>query len=241
MNLRAIMVSILRATRLNRPAHRLYYRFFHGFDSATRSTLQGLDMAFAKARELGTLAMGDYYEFGLFKGYSFYYAHRKARECRAEGLRFFGFDSFEGLPALRPEESGDGADFYQGQYACAYDAVCAELKRKGIDWDRTVLVKGYFNDSLTDALRAKHRMRPAVIALIDCDLYSSTADVLRFLDPLIVDRSILIMDDWNCYKGDDLKGQRKAFAEFLARRPDVTAEPIFAYGAWGQGFLIAIR
>jgi len=240
MTLREVVVKILRAARLNRLAHRLYYGHLHGFNSATRSTLEGLELAFQRAAKEGTLALGDYYEFGLFKGYSFWWAQKTATAHAASAMRFFGFDSFQGLPEVVDGPDATAGDFYQGQYSCSYDAVRASLDQKGIDWNRTVLVKGFFDKSLTPELREEHRMRPIAIALIDCDLYSSTADVLRFIEPLLMDRSILIFDDWNCYNRDDEKGQRKAFAELLQRRPELKAEPIFEYGSWGQGFMMRL-
>jgi hypothetical protein len=238
MKLRRFIVKCLHVTRLNRLAHRLYYSHVHGFNAATRSTLEGIDKAFARAQHAGTLAQGDYYEFGIFKGYAFWYAQQRANQYEATTMRFFGFDSFAGLPEVGGPDKTARDDFYKGQYACSYDAVRASLDRAGVDWDRTTLVRGFFNDSLTPGLCRKHRMRPIAIALIDCDLYASTVDVLRFIAPLVQDRSILIFDDWNCFDGDDARGQRKAFAEFLGRRTDLRAEPLFAYGSWGQAFCI---
>src|SRR5690606_7604139 len=89
----------------------------------------------------------------------------------------------------------------------------------GIDWERTFLVPGYYNESLTPELIAKHRLRRVGDALIDCDLYSSTVTVLDFLRPLIGDKTILIMDDWNCFDARDDRGQRRAMREFLEREP----------------------
>lgn len=238
MTLRKAAVSVLKATGLNRIAHVIYYRHVHGFNSATRSTLEGLDKAFAKAEELDLLSRGDYYEFGIFKGYSFWAAQQKANEAGATSMRFFGFDSFEGLPEVTegPDTSTD--DFYEGQYSCSYDAVYGALDEKGVDWDRTTLVRGFFDQSLTPELREQHAMKPIAIALIDCDLYSSTRDVLQFIEPLLAAESILIFDDWNCFNKDDQKGQRKAFRELRERRGDLTVEPLFEYGSWGAGFLV---
>eukprot|EP00959_Pyramimonas_sp_CCMP1952_P178768 3736722-Pyramimonas_sp.AAC.2 len=45
---------------------------------------------------------------------------------------------------------------------------------------RAKFVKGFYNESLTDAALAAHgrRMRPAVYVDVDCDLYVSTYQVL---------------------------------------------------------------
>lgn len=238
MKLRRLLVKGLQATRLNRIAHRLYYTYVHGFEAATKTTLEGIDKAFAHAQEQGTLDNGDYYEFGLFKGYSFWAAQKAANAHGARNMHFYGFDSFAGLPDVSGPDQTEKGDFYKGQYACAYESVRDALDRAGVDWNRTTLIPGYFNESLTPGLRDKHGMRDAVIALIDCDLYASTADVLRFLDPLIRDRSVLIFDDWNCFDGNNDKGQRRAFREYLARRTDLKPEPLFTYGSWGQAFVM---
>jgi hypothetical protein len=239
MTVRKIIVTLLKATRLNRIVHHLYYRHVHGFQSATMSTVEGLEKAFARAAALGTLGQGDYYEFGMFKGYSFLQAQKFAAAQGAKSLRFFGFDSFEGLPEVAEGPDATTDDFYQGQYCCSFDDVRASLDQGGVDWSRTVLTRGFFDQSLRPALREQHGMKPVVIALIDCDLYSSTVDVLRFIEPLLMDRSILVFDDYNCFNRVDDKGQRKALAELLARRPDLRVEPLFEYGSWGAVFQIS--
>ncbi len=238
MKLRKTVVAVLKALRLNRIAHTIYYRYVHGFNPATRSTLVGLDKAFTKAKELNLLSHGDYYEFGLFKGYSFWAAQKKAADMGATSMRFFGFDSFQGLPEVTEGPDASTDDFYQGQYACSYDEVHSALDRKGIDWQRTTLIRGFFDQSLTPEVRVQHAMKPIAVALIDCDLYSSTNDVLRFIEPLLADESVLVFDDWNCFNGDDDKGQRRALREMVARRKDCTVEPLFEYGSWGAGFLV---
>lgn len=238
MNPRQLAVRLLQATRLNRLAHRLYYNHVHGFDSASRSTVEAIQKSFDLAQQQGSLDGGDYYEFGLFKGYSFWSAQQKANACGAQSMHFFGFDSFEGLPEVTGPDKTERDHFYKGQYHCSYDTVRGSLDATGVDWSRTTLIRGYFNESLEDELHREHGMRPISIALIDCDLYSSTVDVLRFIDPLIQDQSILIFDDWNCFDGDNEKGQRRAFAEIIERRVDLRAEPLFEYGIWGKVFRI---
>lgn len=39
-----------------------------------------------------------YYEFGLFKGFSFWFAEKLSREYCNKDFKLYGFDSFEGLP-----------------------------------------------------------------------------------------------------------------------------------------------
>ncbi len=236
MTWRKFIVAMLQKTRLNRLAHRLYYTHVHGFSAATRPTTQGVEMAFEQARPSGLLGRGDYFEFGLFKGYSFWWAQQTAKKHEAGAMRFFGFDSFEGLPDVEGRDVTRNDDFYKGQYKCSYEQVRRSLDEGGVDWDRTFLTRGYFNESLKPELRRDLGMGRVAIALIDCDLYSSTVDVLAFIAPMLMEGTLLIFDDWNCFQEDNERGQRKAFAEFQQRHPHVRAEPVFRYGSWGQAF-----
>ncbi len=124
-------------------------------------------------------------------------------------MRFFGFDSFAGLP--RPEGiDATTEEFHEGDYRCDRQQVAASLTTYGFDWSRAELIAGFFDDSLRPALVQQHSMRPVAVALIDCDLYSSTVPVLRFLAPQLQDGSILLFDDWNCFGASDAHGQRRA-------------------------------
>lgn len=236
--LRPVVVKALQKTRLNRLAHRVYYTYVHGFDTANRAVLPALDRCLAEVeRRDGT---GDYYEFGIFKGYAFWYAQDAARRLGLDGMRFFGFDSFRGLPEVQGADATAEDVFYAGQYACSKDQVTRNLEARGVDWDRTFLVEGYFEASLTEETRSRLGMAPVAVALIDCDLYESTAQVLEFIRPLLQDHSILMFDDWNCFDADDSRGQRLAFREFLRSHPEVRAREWFAYGHYGQVFSVTL-
>ena len=235
---RRTTVALLQRTHLNKVAHRLYYRYVHGFASASPGLMPALDRCFAEAATRGTLQQGDYLEFGVFKGYAFWYAQQAARRYRAPRLRFFGFDSFNGLPEVENADHTAHNEFYRGQFCCSKQRVIDNLNTAGVDWTRTFLIEGYFEQSLTNDVRRRHGIEKAPIILIDCDLYSSTSQVLQFVAPMIMDQTIVLMDDWNCFNADNERGQRRAFREFLAGNPQLRAEPLFAYGPYGQTFLM---
>lgn len=235
--LRPLIVKFLQITGLNRTAHRLYYRYLHGFDTANKPTLPALEKALARAAEHGKTGLGDYMEFGLFKGFAFWYAQHTARNMGLADMRFFGFDSFAGMPEIAPEDATDHGEFYKGQFCCTKEAVTRNLDAKGVDWSRTALTEGYFDISLTPGLKQRHRMQKIAVALIDCDLFTSTRDVLLFIDDLLRDGSILMFDDWNCFAKDDNRGQRRAVREYLSERPWITLEHFFDYGAYGKVFI----
>lgn len=234
---RRAAVKVLHATRLNRIASDIYYRHFFGFRPASPGIEYGLTQVFDHAARLGALESGDYAEFGLFKGGSFHLAQRLADE-RGLKPRFFGFDSFEGLPEITGPDSTAHGEFRKGQYACTREELERNLTEAGVDWSRTVLVEGFFEDTLTDGLIAEHDIRRIGVAMIDCDLYSSTATVLCWLERLVGEGTILVMDDWNCFGGDEDRGQRRAMREFLTRNPHLRLEPLVSYGLNSQAFLL---
>lgn len=237
-SLRLTVVKLLQQTKLNKVAHKIYYNYFHGFNTATKEVVTAIEIAFQKAMKLGIANKGDYYEFGLFKGYAFWQAQRIANNYNLKNMKYFGFDSFRGLPKVQGEDETKEEVFYEGQYACSKDQVTKNLAAKGVDWRKTFLIEGFFEDSLNEQTKEKYQMGKVAIALIDCDLYSSTSEVLRFIKDLITRNTILIFDDWNCFDKNDEKGQRKAFREFLENNKQFTAEELFEYGIYGQVFLI---
>lgn len=234
---RLLAVKLMRALRVNKVAHHVYYRHLHGFDTANKYVLPALERCFERLGEPGSPISGDYMEFGVFKGYSFWYAQQVARRLNLRSMRFFGFDSFAGLPEPRGIDITADQHFYKGQFACSKAVVERNLDAKGVDWDRTFLIEGFFSESLTAKTRRKYGMKRVALALIDCDLYESTVQVLEFLEPMLDDGTVVLFDDWNAFDASDARGQRRALCEFL-RIGRWAAEPLLAYGHYGQVFVM---
>ncbi len=239
LSAREATIKILRVLRLDRFATRLYYRYFLGFDSPGKQDLPTvIRRCFRRAVESGITDRGDYYEFGVFKGYSFWQAHLAAGELGVEQMRFFGFDSFEGLPHFQGVDDIEDGPFYEGQFAWPLDLVKKELDKRGTDWERCFLIKGDFEITLSERTRSQYGMRKASVVLMDCDLYESASVALEFMKDIFVDGAILIMDDWNVFGPDMSRGERLALAEFTQKNPNWVAEPWFAYGLYGQVFVM---
>jgi len=237
-NIRLLIVKFLQLTKMNKLVHRIYYQYFHGFNAANKDVLPALEKCLKKSKDLGCFKEGDYYEFGIFKGFSFWFAQKKAKELGLENVRFFGFDSFEGLPTIEGVDKTRRNIFYRGQYSCSQKDVEKNLNKFGVDWSRTFLIKGFFTESLNERIKKQHKMDKIAIALIDCDLYSSTAEVLNFIKDMLSNKCILMFDDWNCFGKDNIRGQRKAFNEFLEKNNDFVAKPYFSYSLYGQTFFV---
>lgn len=106
---------------------------------------------------------GDYLEFGVFRGASFARAFKLIRQVYQERsldrsglhspvyraqvaqawnqMRFFAFDSFQGLPAPTGLDASS-SDFVEHQFASGLDDFVKNLKAKGVDMDKVVIVPG---------------------------------------------------------------------------------------------------
>ncbi len=181
--------------------------------------------------------IGDYLEFGVFNGATLSSVYQVFQEFGLDGVRFFGFDSFEGLPPEADHE--DEGLWFPGQCSCSVEVTMRFLTAHQVDWTRVFLIKGWFRDTLTPALTERYRMRKASLVMVDCDLYSSTVDCLRFVEPLIRDEAILIFDDWFAFQAAERNlGEKRAFEEFLGRHPEL--EPTELGGYYGHSLIFRV-
>ena len=180
---------------------------------------------------------GDYLEFGVFKGARLTQAYETAisfhkyitaakdpylRGMNAANLatmRFFGFDSFEGLPKAKDIDVFEGQEKWigEGSFSAALEQCKAGLPKKGITSGRIQLIKGWFNESLTDATKKSLGLESAAVVYVDSDYYESAVPALEFVTDLLVDGSILIFDDWFLFRGRSDRGEQRAFYEWQER------------------------
>jgi Macrocin-O-methyltransferase (TylF). len=184
------------------------------------------------------LAGHGYYEFGLFRGASLWFAEQISREYTGKSFYFFGFDSFRGLP--RPKLEIEAAVYRKGDFACSIGQVTENLKKYRADFARIRLYKGFFSPAHFARLarEQKKEFLPVSICLIDVDLYESTVPVLDFIAPYLVTGSLLLFDDFNQFGPDNQSGERRALLEFKARYPLFRAEHLFDYGREGVAFRV---
>ena len=188
---------------------------------------------------------GEYFEFGVYQGVSISRAIKantvwKGKTKKAYVERFFGFDSFEGLPVFQSEDHLDDYKvFYEGQFGdTSIEQVRDKIVAEGQSLEGVELFPGLFSDSLTsqhvtdrlDGVRA-------AIAHIDCDLSSSALDCLGFLDGRLADGTIILFDDWFCYRGRPDRGVNRAFSSWLSQSR-YTATEYFNYSWAGKAFIL---
>jgi hypothetical protein len=161
---------------------------------------------------------GNIVEFGVAEGHSTRSIRRALNATQWPQLvgprrTIFACDSFEGLP-----EKFERAEV--GTFACEPPKI------RGVE-----IVKGYFEDSLTDELA--RRVGVVAFASLDADLYSSTTTALDWLTPLLVNGSLLLFDE---YLGES-ESEKRAHDEWAVRtgvRTIKIAEFLRDPSGWGD-------
>jgi len=136
----------------------------------------------------------DYLEFGVWEGASLRYW---AELVPDPASRFYGFDSFGGLPE----------DWRKGQPKGTFD-LGGRAPR--FDDPRIVLVPGLFQQTLTPFLDSWKRERQLVVHL-DADIYSSTLFVLATLDRVVSTGDLVLFDDFS-----GARDEFRAFQDYRA-------------------------
>lgn len=176
-----------------------------------------------------------YLEFGCHSGRTFSAAINAAKFLQLNNMKFYAFDSFEGLPETKAEEDGF---FKTGSFCTSRrDFLSIVKKNTGLNLPDRCIVEGYFCNSLTSELQTS--MPKAGLVHIDVDLYSSTAEVLEFVKPLLVNGTLVLFDDYYAFPGGSLMGERRALTEFLDKNPGFEVEPWKSYSTFGQSFFIS--
>ena len=190
------------------------------------------EMAWKKLQNYNPI-LGDYLEFGVSRGHSMASMHRVVKRLKLDRVRLFGFDSFEGMPSSAAEE--DLGTWRPGQFASPIEETQEFLNKFKINWNRTHLIKGWFNDTLNDHTTKKFDIRKASVIMIDCDIYSASKTALNYSLPFITDYAVIFFDDWV----DDVTfGEYKAYAEFLDENNYLKSESLGTYEPTGRIFFV---
>jgi len=188
-----------------------------------RNQVAASHLASACGRGVLPCASWDLYEFGVFTGRSMRGLCLSLNESGVPFRRFWGFDSFVGLPAedaATERSSVSKAQWQPGSFSSSeilrqssYAALEAMLHRY-IQDSRVGFIRGFYNESLTPQIA--RGMRPALFVMIDCDLYLSTLTALDWLcrHRLIVNGTLIVYNDWD---PGGTGGERRAHNEVAAR------------------------
>lgn len=205
---------------------------------------------------------GDYLEFGVFVGGSFSRAYRGLSEAFLEAstpsawnnvpadcldrsqlwdrMRFFAFDSFEGLPSLRGVDT-QTRDFAEGKFSCSEVDFKRNVSAQGVQLERVVTVPGWFDETVNETTFKQYNIQQAAVVNIDCDLYESARTVLEGITPILAEGTVIIFDDWFNYRGNPELGEQRACREWLAAHPEIMLTEYQKEGPWRNSFIVGRR
>jgi O-methyltransferase len=185
------------------------------------------------------LKEGSYLEFGLYRGFSFWFAQQVGNTLAGKDFQYFGFDSFAGLP----DHSQDyiGGAWGPGVYAASLEEVTQYLKQYNATFSNLHLIKGWFSQQLFATWEKEFsNPRPSIIT-IDADVYEACREVLHFFYNYLQPGTIVLFDDFiNGYPSPDINnyGERKALKEFLLTHKDFKLAYLFPFGGHGYAFMV---
>lgn len=144
------------------------------FDYSRRDLLYG----FVNSEVLGKAPV-DYLEFGVAGGDSM----KKWLALNAcPGSRFYGFDTFEGLPEDWLDDRPRGSFSNKG--------VLPDFRD-----ERVRLVKGLFQDTLPGFLKW-YKPQNRLVVHVDCDLFTATLYALMTLNPFMPVGTVILFDEF---------------------------------------------
>ena len=153
-------------------------------------------------------------------------------------MKFYAFDSFEGLP--EPTSDTSVEIWRRGALTTTVEQFMGMVSKHGHYADGVRTVEGFYNESLTSNLQGEmiESGRKAMLINIDCDLYESAVPVFNFMEPLLQEGTVIYIDDlFAGYKGSPHKGVARAFLEFqrntrwkFLRHLDI--------GWWGRSYIV---
>lgn len=219
-----LIKKIFRQTGLLPFFYHKLNKILPSYESLNPANLKVLKKAFTEASN------GDYYEFGVYKGFSFWFAMQIADILNIKNTHFYGFDSFDGLPTpkgIDKEKLLNGTSFTRGNFTASKSFVNNFLVRYGANKENYDLIEGFYDESLNKSLLKKYKFKKASVILVDCDLYESTKTVLNFVTKLIQNNTIIVFDDWGITNKN--KGEKLAFREWSEANPKLFFEEYFSY------------
>jgi len=179
---------------------------------------------------------GDYAEFGCHGGMTIGLAYHESRRFGRPG-KLWAFDSFAGLPpqvGLQDEHP----EWIAGAMRTGLDEFHLICRYNRIPRSAYEVVPGYYEDTLADTSLGGGLPSNIALAYIDCDLYSSTLSVLKFLLPRLKHGMILAFDDYYCWSGTQVSGERRACAEIFADNHEWVLVPYHQFGWPGMSFVV---
>lgn len=182
---------------------------------------------------------GDYVEFGSCGATTFRFAFGESRKA---GIKphLWSFDSFKGLPPSA--DTNEHPLWTEGAMAMPIESFVRDCLNAGMTTDDFSVVEGFYSDTLApDVVARAAYPKDIALAYVDCDLYSSTKDVLGFLSTRLKHGMVIALDDYYCWWDRGVAGERVAFEEFKSAHPQYNFLPYMQIGWHGQSFIVEDR
>jgi O-methyltransferase len=112
-----------------------------------------------------------------------------------------------------------------------FHAICSTAR---IPRDAYTVVPGFYADTLPKA----DAPTDVALAYVDCDLYSSTTEVLEFLEPRLKHGMIVAFDDYFCWSSTQQSGERRALLDFTSGRSGWDWLPYMQFSWAGASFVL---
>jgi Macrocin-O-methyltransferase (TylF) len=156
----------------------------------------------------------DYLEFGVYQGESLKYWTRLNTHAQS---RFWGFDTFTGLP-----ENWESQGMPKGHFD-------THGVTPVIDDSRVAFVKGLFQQTLLPFL-SSYQPENRLLIHNDSDLYSSTLYVLVNMHPFIKDGTVIIFDEFSVVL-DELRALKDYSSAFYVQFDIIAHTPHYSQAA----------
>lgn len=174
--------------------------------------------------------VGAFVETGTYTGGASAYALRALLRLRVDkpARHYWGFDSFEGMPAPTAHDGDHGSIWIKGKRMneldtaelgalvghdankAGYEQCLSYLQNTGYPASHIHLVKGWFQDTLVPT---RPKIGPIAVLRTDGDFYESTKVVFDELYDQVVPGGIVVIDDYGSFQGC-----RRATEEFFVAR-----------------------
>lgn len=178
---------------------------------------------------------GAYAEFGCNGANTFVLAYRESKKHFYE-TTYWAFDSFQGLPKTTCNEDAH-PKWIEGEMSTSVERFHEICAKNMIPREAYKIVEGFYNESLSK-ISIENEPKDISLAYIDCDLYSSTIDVLNFLIPRFKSGMIVAFDDYFCYSELETSGERKALLEKFRIEKKWSLVPYCNIGWGGMSFIV---
>jgi O-methyltransferase len=146
---------------------------------------------------------GDFAEIGVYRGVTSLFMHRQAPQ-----RKLYLFDTFEGFPSQDLEVESDM------RFRDTSQEMVAQLIG---DTDHVEFRKGYFPETAVGLEQERF-----ALVMLDCDLYSSALEALRFFYPRLTAGAYFFLHDFNSPESN--YGISRAASEFMTGKPEFLVE-----------------